>query len=523
MRWRSTAGPSSRTASLDCCAVAVASKLPRLRRGRARPVLPALRRRIAVIPLPVALLAAAALAQGIGWAVATAPVNGPDEQAHAAYAQYVAETGNGPFKNVGNGTVSSELGVALYELNLAPILGHLDGRPTWTRLDAVSDEIERLPDAARENGSGPNSAAGNPPLYYVYAAVAYKLSPDQSLLGRLFAMRVATVLMFPLMVVLSWLIAAELFAGALPRLLTAGLVALHPKLGSEAGVINPDMLLFLIATAFLLVALRLVRHGFTWGRVLGIGLLAGASAATHGRGLALVPPALLALAIAWWRFRPAPRPGLLKALAAGAIMLLCAVLVLRYTRNHAGGLAFGGQTQGGASGFNIREFASYVWQFYLPKMTFMDPMLGPPYGYRQAWIDSHFGMFAALEVNYAHATYDKIQIAAGAGLLALWTTIVVRRRQLLAAWPAVAVCAGTFVSLLLVLHVAAYRALQQAPDPVFTGRYLLPCVALYGAAIAWVVTSLPRRVGPFAAAILLAASALLSIGGIGLTALRFYA
>jgi hypothetical protein len=503
--------------------VAVASKLPRLRRGRARPALAALRRRIAVIPLPVALLAAVALAQGLGWAVATAPLNGPDENAHAAYAQYLAETGDGPFKNVGTGTVSTEMGVLLGELNLGPILGHFDGRPTWTRVDRVSARLEALPDEARKNGSGPNSAAGNPPLYYVYAAVVYKLSPDRSLLGRLFAMRVATALMFPLMVVLSWLIAAELFASTLPRLLTAALVALHPKLGSEAGVINPDMLLFLIGTAFLLVALRLVRHGFTWGRVVGIGLLAGASAATHGRGLALVPPALLALAVAWWRFRPALRDGLLKGLAAGALMLFCAVLVLRYTRDHAGGLAFGGQTQGGASGFNLREFLSYLWQFYLPRMTFMDPMLGPPYGYRQAWIDSHFGMFAALEVNYAQATYDKIQIAAGVGLLALWTTVVVRRRQLLAAWPAVVLCVSTVVSLLLVLHVAAYRALQQAPDPVFTGRYLLPCVALYGAAAAFVVTSLPRRVVPFAAAVLLAASALLSVGGIGLTALRFYA
>ena len=98
-----------------------------------------------------------------------------------------------------------------------------------------------------------------------------------------------------------------------------------------------------------------------------------------------------------------------------------------------------------------------------------------------------------------------------------------RRRAVLAAWPGVAVCVGTVLSMLGVLHFASYRALQQAPDPVFTGRYLLPCVALYGAAIAWVVTSLPRRVAPLLAAIILAAAALLSVGGIGMTFLRFHA
>ena len=251
-------------------------------------------------------------------------------------------------------------------------------------------------------------------------------------------------------------------------------------------------------------------------------LLAGARVATHGRGLALVPPAVLAIAIAWWRFRPAARDAVLKVLTAGAILLVCGLGALLYTRGHASGLAFGGQGQGGP--VNIRQFLSYLWQFYLPKMTFMDPMLGPPYGYRQVYIDSFYGMFAALEVNYLLSTYDRLQIAAGVGLLALYTTVVVRRRTVLAAWPAVAICVATVLSMLAVLHDASsHRALQQASDPVFTGRYLLPCVALYGAAVAWVVISLPRRVAHLTAAVLLAAAALLSVGGIGLTFLRFHA
>ena len=130
--------PSFSDGLLDCCAVAVASNLPRVRRRRAGAVLPWLRSRAVATPFPLVVLAVVALAQGVAWSVATAPLNGPDEVAHAAYAQYVAETGNGPFKNVGIGSTSTEMGVALGKLNLGPIIGHAGARPTSTRVDQVS-------------------------------------------------------------------------------------------------------------------------------------------------------------------------------------------------------------------------------------------------------------------------------------------------------------------------------------------------------------------------------------------------
>jgi hypothetical protein len=91
-----------------------------------------------------------------------------------------------------------------------------------------------------------------------------------------------------------------------------------------------------------------------------------------------------------------------------------------------------------------------------------------------------------------------------------------------ARWTLWATAAATFVSLLGVLHVSAYRDLQTGGDPLITGRYLLPCVALYGLAVAWVAWSLPRWVGTALASAVLGAFVLLSVGGIGLEAARFY-
>jgi hypothetical protein len=470
------------------------------------------------------LLAVAAL-QGLAWAAFTAPLNGPDEQAHAAYAQHLAETADGPQRSGRGRSLSTEYDRLVTELNLRAILGHEGAVPAFALTDRVVRELDALPDSARKDGSGPNAVAQNPPLYYAYAALAYRLSPDGSTLGRLFAMRAATVALFVLTVLFTWFIAAEVFSATWPRFVASALVALQPKLGFLAGVINADNLLITVSTGFLLAAVRLVRRGPTAGRVAALAAFAAAGPATHGRGFALLPPALFVLALVAVRSRPS-RPELLRLAAiASGIVLAGLALAYLWTRGHnqgAGG-AFGGElSQGTRQSFNVRQFLSYVFQFYFGPFSFLTP-LGPPHGYRQVYIDTYFGSFAALDVNYRRVIYDLVQIAAGAGLFLFAMTVAVRWRAVAARWTLWATALVTFGSLLALLHVSAYRDLQTGFDPLITGRYLLPCVALYGLAIAWVAWSLPRRAGVTLAAAVLAAFVLLSVGGIGLEAERFYA
>ena len=60
-------------------------------------------------------------------------------------------------------------------------------------------------------------------------------------------------------------------------------------------------------------------------------------------------------------------------------------------------------------------------------------------------------------------------------------------------------------------------------DPIIVGRYLQPLVALMAVAIAFVVGTMPRRIGPVVAAMILGGFFLLELGGLGLSLSRFYA
>jgi hypothetical protein len=476
------------------------------------------------MPPALAILLAVAALHGTAWAVVTAPWNGPDEVAHFAYAEQLAQTGHGPQRSGGNGSQSTAENVALFKLNLFPIRLQPTGKPTYSALERTRRELDQLPDSAYKDGSGPNSAAHYPPLYYAYEALVYKLTPSHSELTRLFVMRMATVLLFVLTVGLTWLIATELLAVTWARALATGLVALQPKLAFGAGIVNPDLMLVVLSTGALLAALRMVRRGPQVGSVVGLAVCSAGGVLTHPRGYFLVPFAAIALAIAAWRFRPASRQAI--ALGAGAlgIMVLAIAVALWWVRGHTQGSGAGGSGNPPVTGLNPRQFLSYVWQFYLPKLSFMNPKIGPSfYGYRQVYIESFFGDFASFSVNYRPVYYDGLQLLAGLGLAALYTTVVARARTVLANWPVVTVSAIFFGGLMTLLHLVSYSSLRISTDVVITGRYLLPAVALYGCAAAWVCSSLPRRWGLPLGGILLGLAALLAVGGVGLSMGRFYA
>jgi hypothetical protein len=451
--------------------------------------------------------------------VVTAPLNGPDEVAHFAYAEYLAETGHGPNGGGGNGPESTSAATVLVGLGVQPILIQPQAKPVFSAIDRVKAQLAKQSPADRKNGSGPNPAANYPPLYYAYEAVVYRLSPVRSYIGRMFVMRLATTALFVVTVWLAWLVAAELLAATWARFLATAFVALQPKLGFGAGIVNPDMMLVLMATGALLMGLRLVRAGPAVKPVIGLAAFAGAGVLVHPRGLFLPPFAVMALVIAFVRHWPGRRATAIASATVVGVTVACVLIATAWTRAHGAALA-----SNPVGGFSPRQFLSYVWQFYLPKLGFMSPKVGPAtYGYRQVYIDTYFSAWGSLTVYYRMAVLDLLQTAAGIGLVALGITIVARWRTVLRRWPEALLCAGFFIGLMALLHIVSYLNLRGGTDPVLNGRYLLPAVVLYGVAIAWVVSSLPRRLGIAVGGALLGVALLLAVGGIGLSLDRFYA
>lgn len=485
------------------------------------------RLRPSAIPPPLAGLLVACTLLSLGWMVAMAPLQGPDEHNHVGYVQHLAETGGGPsFGPTRGGSWSREQTQLQAWESLLSLIGMADARPGWNPAEVArfSAFERRLPSGARRDGSGPNPVGQNPPLYYAYETIPYWATRWAQLPTRLLAMRLANLPLYLLIVVFTWLAAGEAFARRRrAQTIAAGAVGLLPQLAFMSGVVNPDILLATVWAAFAYLALRAVRLGPRPRVLLGLGGVAGLSVLTHGRGLAIVGPLLVVLVVLLWRARPLDRR--VAAGCGGALLALAAGigLAVAYSSGHGGGASISGEAASTTGAGNLRGLISYVWQFYLPPLSTMSPQ-GPPYGYRQVYVEGLAGTFASLEIRFPPWVYDALQLAAGLGL-ALLAGIVVRRFERLRGHAAqLVVLISIAVCMLALLHVSAYRDLQGPPfDPLLTGRYLLPLLPLMGIAIAYVCVSLPRRLGAVLGTLVLTTFAVLSISGLGLTIARFYA
>ncbi len=498
-------------------------------RRRVRPLARRALVRIRNTPAPLALILAVATLLSLAWNVSLPAFQGPDEAGHFAYVQHLAETGNLPSVTNGGSADSSSETELLRTLNLQPLIGNLQGRPAWSDKDLeLWNNVERaLGPGSSSNGEGPNPLAKNPPLYYALMTIPYRVFISLPLLQRIFVMRLFSMLCYLATVLLTWLLAGEIF-GPLrwKQTLAAGAVALEPQLSFLSAVINADNLLIALTTGFLLAAVRLVRRGPSMGRVLSASLLAAAAVLTHGRGLVTLPVLAVALVASAIRFRPTVGEMLRRGAMAAGTVGGAFVTYLALGRAAGSSALYGGQvTELNVTSFNIRQFLSSIYQFYFPKLPSLRPRVGPEYGYRQVFIDTFYGTFGSLEVNFGPRIYDLLQVCSALGLVALYTAVVTSWRAMLRAWPTVMVLLALLVTTVFFLHYVSYRALtgDGGSDPLIVGRYLLPMVSLFGLAIAFTLGRMPRRVGPLLGGAVLAAGVILSLAGIGITVVRFYA
>ena len=461
------------------------------------------------VPLPLALILAVAAVSGATWSLVIPALQGPDEVSHFSYVQKIVEAHEIPWKPRGAGTLkpftfpySDEVIVAQDRAGLGPLAANVGARPLWTAADERLWQVQA--NAKRDNG-GFTSAFKKPPLYYLYEEVPYDVAKGGTFFDRQFVMRLANIPLLLIALVFVWLVAGELAGRGWPQVVATGSAALLPQLLNLTATVNPDLLLVSLWSAAIYVMTLLLRRGPSTALIATLAALCVAGGFTHGRSLPLFVPAAVAVFLSLKRGRR-----LSPALVCGLTATAYSVFVLVAASVGTG---------------NVREFASYLWQFYLPKLGFMDPTIGTPdYGFREAYVERLYGTLAQLEVVLPRGVESWLYWISMGALVALVAALVRQRHSVVRESALAWVLGLTIFALLLGLHLAAYRAMLTTPlDPIVTARYLLPLLPLFGVAVALIAKALPPRAAAVFCGLVLAGGVALQFGSIGLLVERFYA
>jgi 4-amino-4-deoxy-L-arabinose transferase-like glycosyltransferase len=424
--------------------------------------------------------AAIAVAIGWVWSVTTPWFAVPDEVNHVGYVKYLGETGDIP-KRGGPGPEPGkppELWVAL-----TGVPSSAQGTPTYD--PERSREVHRIldGDVERVEESGAGSAANNPPLYYVLEAIPYTLTKSANIFDRMLAMRLFSSLFAGITVAFTFLFLREL----LPRTRwawTAGslVLAFQPLLGFISGGVNPDALLWAASAALFFALARTLRRGLTWRRALGVALALAVGLGTKGAMLGLVPGTAVVMGLGGWRLGGSRAWRLGRALLVGAAALVIPILAwVLFTKLALQGDTNPTATTGSVSataGVDLRKEISYVWQFYLPKLPFMNDLFPGYYPLWEVYFQGFVGRFGQFFFDFPNwveklALLVAIAVLALAGR-ALWLHRATARRWL----PELAAYAALLVGLFALLGVAGYQFREREGYAFEQTRYLLPLLPL---------------------------------------------
>lgn len=476
-------------------------------------------------PHPLAGIVFAIAVVGVMWALFVPPWQSPDEADHFAYAQSLATRFALPGSADRPSYSSAQLTAAAADNASVLRFNPLQVRPDWSArdFDAYLARVAAAPSSS--NGGGPNTESPNPPLLYLYDDLAYWVSGGNTF-DQLYAMRLWNVTLLLGTVIGAWLLAGEVFdRRRLPQTVCAGVVGLIPQQTYILTSVNPDAMTVPLWTLSLWLGTRVILRRAPGRDVLALFALTAAAILTKASSYALVPPVLVAVAIGCLRRPAADRARAARGALAAAPALIVPVLAWLGVTRSLGRPAVnqisapaGVQPQP----FSVRQFISYVWQFYLPRAPFMRVFnrAGGALGVNEIWIKGGWGMFGYLDVPLPLRVYDLLgacTVAVGAWSAWLLTRLRDRARLLVLGFYAVAL-----LSLLALLHISEYRSLIADEGPLLQGRYLLPLSGLFGLAVALITVRLPARWRAGVAGAVLAGLLVLQVVALATVAKAYY-
>jgi 4-amino-4-deoxy-L-arabinose transferase-like glycosyltransferase len=453
---------------------------------------------------------AIATVNALAWAVLTPAFQTPDEPVHAGYVQYLGETGRVPQPSDPPSAYTAPPDArTLFER----VPWSLTKDPSWSKAnDREVDRFYETDPSSEPEESAAAYAAANPPLYYTIETVPYTAAKGGTFVDRLFAMRFLSALLAGLTTGFVFLFLRELLP-AVPWAWTVGAlaVAFQPTFGFIGGGVNNDNLLWVASAALFWLLARVFRRGLTAGLAAGIGAALAVGLLAKGSMAGLVPGLLVGFAVLVWR---SPRPFRGRSLRNAGIGLGVGILPFlawlgaarllweRPPRANTGGFENAADT-------SLSGQLSYMWQFYFPRLPFMNDWFEDSYPSFPLW-DTYFEAFVGRFGWFYFGFPDWVNwvgLVLAAGILGLAGRALLRFR------PALRRRSGELITyalmaggMLVLVNVLGYRYLLQTGTDFEQVRYLFPILPLYAALVALAVRA-PKRLGPALGAVFIAIAA----------------
>jgi Predicted membrane protein (DUF2142) len=483
-----------------------APRNPQLRHARKRPAhgqptrsayLAGMLRRV---PRAAWVCTVVAILNAVCWSILIPPLQGPDEQAHFAYVQQLAENGSLPRGSAEENFSSEEL-TAIRDLEFGETILNpaTPATPSRARRERLLHDLSEP--LSRKGDGSVGVANSEPPLYYALQTIPYELGSGSNILTRMQLMRLLSVLLTGLTVLFVFMFVRETLPSTPWAWTVGGLcAALSPLLGFVGGSIDPDSLLFVVCAALFYCFARAFRRGLTPRLAATLGSLIACGFITKVNFVGLVPCVVVGLILLTVREARTSRRDARRSLALAAGIGSVPV-VLYMLRNIFVGKPVLSLVTGSIETLTQHSLASnlsYMWQLYLPRLPGMVndfPGIFPPL---QIWFKGIVGRYNWLETVFPGWVYTValIPVALIAGLCA--RELYAERAELRRRAAELAVYLVALLGMMTLIAGASYHSFPTLAAGDTEPRYFLPLLALGCCLLTLAARGAGRRWGPVA-------------------------
>ncbi len=474
-------------------------------------------------------VATVAICNALAWSLLTPVFQIPDENAHLSYVQDMVEKGQPP-RYIGP-SLSPQLQTLVDVSELGHVNFNRDARPPWTAGDdaMVERRLDANPD--RVNKASYLAVADYPPAYYAKMAPVYRAvtAAGGNTLDAVTPLRAASALFAGVAVLAVFAFLLELFPDRRSLAVLAALIcAWHPVFAWISGGVSPDALLIPAGCVMFWLFARAFRRGLTPWLAAALGLTLAVALLTKIAALGFVPGWIAGVALLVWRSEARVRNGAAAVVAAaaplGAYVLANVALWDRSAIPGAltGAEGVGSEPAGEAASTSLTGFASYLWQYVLPRVGGMQDYFNAGWTPRDLWVPIWVGRFGWSDYQFptllnraALIVYAVIAVAA----LVVLVRFLRSRPELRAPF---AIFALLGLGLVVLVARVGYPLRVSGSGVFEQGRYYMPLIPLYALALVLAAQILSERRARLALAAFLAVTVLHFGGALGLTAKRYY-